>query len=94
MASPAKRAESVATSKVEKKKRLTFNETKELAALPDRIDALELERTDVYASLADPAFTRDGSALQQATSRLAALDKEINTLTERWEALENIVAQR
>ena len=88
---PVKRAETIA-AKGAKKKRLTFNEQKELAGLPDRIDALEQERTRQYASLADPAFTRDGAALLQATARITALDQEIGTLTDRWEALESIAS--
>ena len=75
-----------------KPRRLTFKETAELAALPDRIDALERERTTLYASLADPAVLRDGSAVVAAQSRLAALKTELAELTERWAALETIAA--
>ena len=74
-------------------RRLTFKETAELAALPDRIDALERERATLYASLADPAVLRDGSAVVAAQSRLTALETELTELTERWEALETIAAQ-
>ena len=90
---PIKRADaaSVAT-KTEKKKKLSYNEQKELAALPDRIDGHEQERSALYASLADPAFTRDSSALLTATNRLAVLEKEIAAMTERWEQLETISA--
>ncbi|MGV3709325.1 MAG: ATP-binding cassette domain-containing protein [Gemmatimonas sp.] len=89
----AKKAEpAVALPKAEKKKKLTFNETKELAALPDKIDAMEQERTALYAKLADPTFTRDAAALLEATSRLGVLDKEIPALTERWEQLEMVAA--
>ncbi len=91
--SSAKRAEPIAApTKVEKKKRLSFNEQKELAALPDRIDVLELERTALYEKLADPAFTRDGNALLQVTARLAMLEKEVTKLTERWEQLETVAS--
>lgn len=71
-------------------KKLSSRETTELAELPDRIDALERERDQRYASLADPALLRDGAAVTEARARLAALDTEIATLTERWEALETI----
>jgi ATP-binding cassette subfamily F protein uup len=73
-----------------KPRKLSFRETAELAELPDRIDALEREREARYASLADPVLLRDGTAVAQARSRLAALDAEIAALTERWEALETI----
>jgi ATP-binding cassette subfamily F protein uup len=71
---------------------LSYRETAELAALPDRIDALERERERGYASLSDPVLLRDGAAVAAARARLAALDTEIAALTERWEALETAAA--
>ena len=86
-----KRVEAVvAVAKTEKKKKLSFSEQKELASLPDRIDVLEMERTALYEKLADPLFARDGNALLQGTARLAALEKDILALTERWEQLETV----
>jgi ATP-binding cassette subfamily F protein uup len=76
-----------------KKRKLSFKETSELAALPDRIDALEQEREGVYASLSDPAVLRDGAAVGSARARLAALELEIGDLTARWESLETIAAE-
>jgi len=84
-AAPAPRAE--------KKRRLTFRETSELAALPDRIEAHERERESLYASLADPALLRDGAAVAAATARLAAIEREIAEMTDRWVALETIAAE-
>ena len=75
------------------RRKLTFKETHELAALPERIDALERERETLYASLADPSFLRDGGAVATATARLTALDAEIAAALERWEALETIAAE-
>lgn len=92
VATTTKRVETTTAAKPEKKKKLSFNESKELAALPDKIDVLEQERTTLYASLADPAFTRNSSALLEANSRLSALEKEIATLTERWETLETLAS--
>ena len=75
-----------------KKRKLTFKETGELSALPDRIDALERERETVYLSLSDPALVRDVAALAAARTRLSALEKEIGAMTARWEELETIAA--
>ncbi|NUO95100.1 MAG: ATP-binding cassette domain-containing protein [Gemmatimonadaceae bacterium] len=75
-----------------RQKKLSFRETAELAELPDRIDALEREREQLYLSLADPALLRDGSAVATARARLETLDAEITGLTGRWEALETIAA--
>jgi ATP-binding cassette subfamily F protein uup len=73
-----------------KKPKLTFRERAELDALPEQIDAREREREAVYASLADPALLRDGSAVVEAQGRLAALSAEIELLIARWEELETI----
>jgi ATP-binding cassette subfamily F protein uup len=79
--------------RTEKKRKLTFKESTELAELPDRIDALEREREQIYGAMADPSVARDGGALAQAKSRLAAIDAELATLVARWEALETIAAE-
>jgi ATP-binding cassette subfamily F protein uup len=92
-APPAPRAAAVPTPRADRRRRLTFRETSELAALPDRIDALERERERLYASLADPTTLRDGAAAAAATARLAALEAETAALLERWEALETIAAE-
>ena len=76
-----------------KKRKLSFKETAELASLPDRIDALEKEREQLYASLADPAFLRDGAAVTTAKARLAAIEVELGVLVARWEELETIAAE-
>ncbi len=76
-----------------KKRRLSFKESKELEALPRDIDAREREREGLYASLADPAFLRDGAAVAEAKSRLAAVLAEIAALTERWETLETLASE-
>jgi ABC transport system ATP-binding/permease protein len=71
-------------------KKLGYRETMELAALPDRIDALERERERLYASFTEPALLRDGAAMSDAQARLAALDVEIGAATARWEELEGV----
>jgi ATP-binding cassette subfamily F protein uup len=93
-ASPApKPAPAAAAPRPERKRRLTFKESGELAALPGRIDAAEQEREGLYAALADPATARDGAAMAAATARLAALDAELAALLARWEELETIAAE-
>ncbi len=71
-------------------RKLNYNEARELESLPDRIDGLEADRTRLYLSLADPELLRDGDATVEVKERLAALDEEIASLTERWETLETI----
>jgi ATP-binding cassette subfamily F protein uup len=73
-----------------KRRKLSYKESTELTALPARIDALEGERSALYASLADPGFLRDGEAVIAAKRRLDALEGEIGVLTARWEELETV----
>jgi len=88
----AKRA-AAAPERAIKKRRLTFKEQSELAALPGRIDEREQERERLYASLTDPALLRDGAAVVDAKARLASIEVEINEMIGRWEALETIAAE-
>ena len=81
------------TPRPAKKRRLTVPESKELAGLPDRIDAVERERARLYASLTDPVLLRDGSAVVATRARLAEIDKEIASLNVRWETLATIEAE-
>jgi ATP-binding cassette subfamily F protein uup len=76
-----------------KKRRLTFDERRELDTLPERIDVIERERERLYARLTDPAVLRNGPATAEARGRLEAIEPEIRELTARWEALETIAAE-
>ena len=76
-----------------KKRKLSFKENAELASLPDRIDGAEREREQLYASLGDPSFLRDGVAVTAAKARLAAIEVELAELVSRWEELETIAAE-
>ena len=89
---PKRTAAPVATKAAPKKRKLSFKETTELTALPDKIDACEQERVGLYAQLADPALLRDGAAVAKAKARLAAIDADQARLMARWEALEEISA--
>jgi ATP-binding cassette subfamily F protein uup len=89
-AKPASAPASAAKS--EKKRKLSYKETQELAALPDRIDALETERAAIHVSLSDKAFVRNADELRRANARLVTLDTELEQLTQRWEELETLAA--
>ncbi len=81
-----------APPRAEKKRKLSYKETQELSALPDRIDALDRERGALYAAMADAALLREGTAVTKANARLAAIELEIAQLTDRWELLETIAS--
>jgi ATP-binding cassette subfamily F protein uup len=92
-AEASKRAAPPPKQRPVKPRKLTFREQAELAALPDRIDELERERQRLYDSLGDPAVLRDGAAVIDAKTRIAAVEHELDGAIQRWEALETIAAQ-
>ena len=64
--------------------KLSFKETKELEALPARIEALEHEQGELLAGMA----ALKGSAMQDAARRAAEIGRELETVYARWEELE------
>jgi ABC transport system ATP-binding/permease protein len=72
-----------------RKERLSFNERRELEALPARLDALSAEIGTLERRLAEPDFYgRDPEGFATATARLAAAIPERHAAEERWLALE------
>ncbi len=70
------------------KSRLNFNENKELAELPTRIEALEREQADITKALGDPALYREQTdTAKKMQVRFAAIEKELLVALERWEEL-------
>jgi ABC transport system ATP-binding/permease protein len=91
---PAKRAAPPSEpQRAPKKRRLSMKEATELAALPEKIDALDREREALYLELSDVALARDGTAIASRRSRLAAIELETAAAMRRWEELETISAE-
>jgi ATP-binding cassette subfamily F protein uup len=73
----------------DRERKLSFNEQRDLAALPARIEALEAEAAQLRERFADAALYRDGAtAVKALQDRLADLDRELAAAFSRWEALE------
>ena len=71
-------------------KRLGFNEQRELAALPERIEALERELGTLAARVNAPEFYREEkAAIEEALARLADLEAELASTYARWDALDS-----
>jgi ATP-binding cassette subfamily F protein uup len=72
--------------------KLTFNEKRELAALPSKIETLEEEKQTILARLEDPASMdpADPSSYVRLGERLASLEASLESLYERWVALSSI----
>ncbi len=75
----------------DRKRRLSYNEQRELAALPATIEQLEGEISTIHETMASPEFyqqPREEIAALQA--RLQSLESELAIAYARWEMLEQI----
>lgn len=85
----ARPAESKADSKPAARK-LSYNEKRELEALPKRIEILEAEQHQLTLTLEDPSFyQQEGAVITQAVNRLQELHAELSLLYHRWVELES-----
>jgi ATP-binding cassette subfamily F protein uup len=83
-AAPARAA---ATAVVRRK--LSFKEQRELAALPAKLDALEQRKVLLAAETEDPAFySRPHAQVAASLAALSLLDTQIETAFARWAELE------
>ncbi len=75
--------------------RLSYQQQRELHALPERLQGLEAEKARIEAELADGSLYR-GSAelLHQRLQRLAAISDELEGGYSRWSELETLSARR
>ncbi|MFN0038311.1 MAG: ATP-binding cassette domain-containing protein [Burkholderiales bacterium] len=83
MPPPAKAARSLKRS---------FKESRELEAMPARIESLEREQATLVERLADPGLYREVAKLASVRERMAQIEQELSACLERWEELENIGA--
>ena len=73
------------------KTKRTFKEEREYAELPGRVAALEAEQRELQVAIADPAFYKKPSAdIHVALERVTAIEAELLTALERWDALDSI----
>ena len=79
-----------AKAEPEKKKsnRLGYMEKRELAALPEKIEALEADLAALKAELDDPQlFATQPTVAVQKTQQMAELEQQLEQLVERWAEL-------
>jgi ABC transport system ATP-binding/permease protein len=75
-----------------KEKRLLEAQKKELAELPQRIEALEAEQKQLAVEMAKPAFyQQDSAAISAAAERVKEIEAELEQAYQRWEELEEMV---
>jgi ABC transport system ATP-binding/permease protein len=60
------------------RRKLTYNEQRELSALPPRIEALEAEHARLEAAVASPDFYKEGAdAIARTLDRIASVEQEL-----------------
>jgi ATP-binding cassette subfamily F protein uup len=80
----------VAEAPAKKRPKMGFKETRELEALPGKMEALEAEQKAIVAKLADPSTYADRTVdVKALNQRNEAIDAELTTLLARWELLES-----
>jgi ATP-binding cassette subfamily F protein uup len=77
------------SSAVRKARRLSYNEQRELARLPEKIQSLEAEQVQLTTLISDPkAFHHNQDQGSQALQRLQVLAEELDSAYARWETLD------
>jgi len=72
-------------------RKLSYNEVRELAQLPELIERFEGEQAQLYEALADPStYRNDGQVVARARTRLAEVEEALAKAYGRWEQLEAI----
>jgi ABC transport system ATP-binding/permease protein len=72
-----------------KARRLSYNEQRELAQLPEKILHLEAEQAQLTTLISDPTmFQRNQDQGSQALQRLQVLAKELDSAYARWDTLD------
>jgi len=71
-------------------KKLSYQEARELEALPGKIDTLEREQANITLRLNEPTIYRDHpDEVKALQTRLAAIEKELTDCLAKWEELES-----
>ena len=74
-----------------RRKKLNYNESRELVELPDRIETLELERQQIEQKMGQGDFyQQDKNAITATLGRLKRLREELDHAYQRWEYLLSI----
>ena len=72
------------------KKKLSFNEQREIDELPGRIERLETEQTELLARIASPDFYKEpADAIAAALSRVDVLKDSLHDVYARWDELDS-----
>jgi ATP-binding cassette subfamily F protein uup len=83
------KAEAAQPAAAKPRKKLSYNDQRELDQLPERIESLETQVGEYHSRVAEPSFYQQSAETIAAVQQeLKALEAELATAYERWEALE------
>jgi len=89
--SPVESEEDETKPSPENKKKLSYNDKRELEQLPDRIEALEAEQQQLYSEMSDPSFyEHDDEHVMAQKERLKEIEQELEQAYDRWAELESL----
>jgi len=75
----------------EKKRKLTFDEQRELKNLPKIIEKIEIEQNNMLDRMATPEFFKKSpNEIAQTKEKLEEIEDELLRVFDRWEALESL----
>ena len=74
---------------IERPRRLSYKETRELESLPAKIEALESERSEIHEAMGQPEFYRQsGEIIAEKQHRVKEVESELEASYARWAELE------
>ena len=78
------------TRNKKKTAKMSYKDQRELDALPDQIENLEIDIAEISQLMSDPDFFKSArDQVQKTENRLSELQKKLSQCYERWEILEN-----
>jgi ATP-binding cassette subfamily F protein uup len=78
------------TAPASKPRKLSYKDQRELDGLPQQIEALDAEQTQLQEAIGEPGFYQQGEGEVAATlARLEAVGEELEACYSRWEELES-----
>jgi len=70
-------------------RKLSYKEQRELAGLPEKIEAQEREQESLQTKISDTGFyQQDKQIIVETLQQMESIQKELEQLYQRWEALE------
>ncbi|MCB2189920.1 MAG: ATP-binding cassette domain-containing protein [Deltaproteobacteria bacterium] len=88
---PAKPAKLPKRSSRGRPRKLSYNQQRELAELPQKIESLEREQSELHQRVSDPElYAKGGKEAAAISTRLEELEREMEEAFSRWEELEAI----